>query len=291
MTHIESSGHDNRTCANCSTPLAGRFCSNCGQEGHVQLTVRHFLGEVVEGLTHFDSTFWRTLAPLLFRPGLITERYLAGRRKHYAPPVRTYLVISIVYFLLYSLFTTEHFAVRGVGGAELNAQGCAQMATSLQWLHAILPDIEGSCLRAQADHGGVLSHTISGLLPRVMFVVLPLVALVQYWIQRRRRPLYVENLVFVLHFQSFYYLAGALFLLLTGAVTAIFGSAASSGLSRWLSLILLVWSATYIYVASRRVYQCGVVKALFNILAIALAFTIFWALSVSLMATYVVLRS
>jgi hypothetical protein len=37
--------------------------------------------------------------------------------------------------------------------------------------------------------------------------VLPLVALVQFWIYRRQRPFYLENLVFVLHFQSFYYMA------------------------------------------------------------------------------------
>ena len=289
MTTKESSAPQPLHCANCGAPLAGRFCAKCGQDGHAQLTVRHFFEEVVEGLLHFDSTFWRTLQPLLFRPGLMTEQYLAGRRKYYAPPFRTYLVISVIYFLVSSLFAS-HLVVKTLNGAEFGPQSCALLAQHLQWLSGIFPDIQGACIRAHSDDGRVLEHAIMGLFPRVMFVVLPLVALVQYWIQRRRRPLYVEHLVFVLHFQSFYYLVGALFLLLAGGVTAVLGANAFD-ISSWLSTILLVWSALYLYLAIRRVYACGVVKTLFNLLAAALAYSAFWAVGISVTTLFVILRS
>jgi len=93
-------------CSNCGATLSARYCAKCGQDSHVTLTVRHFMEEFVEGMTHFDSTFWRTFQPLLFKPGLLTEQFLLGKRKSYAPPLRSYLVLSVLYFLLSSFSTT-----------------------------------------------------------------------------------------------------------------------------------------------------------------------------------------
>jgi hypothetical protein len=289
MTQKETSAPQHSNCANCGDPLTGRFCAKCGQDAHVQLTVRHFFEEVVEGLLHLESTFWRTFRPLLFRPGLMTQQYLAGRRKHYAPPFRTYLVISVIYFLLSSVFAAQ-LVVKRMSGEDFGPQSCAILAQNLQWLSGIFPDIQTSCVRAHADEGRTLQHAIVGLFPRVMFVVLPLVALVQYWIQRRRRSLYVENLVFVLHFQSFYYVVGSVFFLLAGGVSAALGPNAFD-ISGWLSTVLLVWSAIYLYLAIRRVYGSGVIKTLFNLLAIAVAYSAFWALGVTITTLLVILRS
>ena len=72
-------------CANCTAPLAGRYCGSCGQDSHVSLSFKHFLHEFVEGLLHVDSTFWRTLRTLVTRPGLLTRHYLDGKRHSYSP--------------------------------------------------------------------------------------------------------------------------------------------------------------------------------------------------------------
>jgi hypothetical protein len=56
-------------------------------------------------------------------------------------------------------------------------------------------------------------------------------------------------------------------------------------------MTLLVWSAVYLYLAIRQVYGCGVVKTLFNLLAIAVAYSAFWALGTSLTTLFVMLRS
>lgn len=88
-------------CANCGAPLAGEYCSNCGQrhEPHVH-TIAHFASEAFESITHADSRLWRTLGYLLTRPGLLTREFFAGRRARYLPPFRLYIVISVVFFLV-----------------------------------------------------------------------------------------------------------------------------------------------------------------------------------------------
>jgi hypothetical protein len=88
-------------CANCGAPLAGEYCTKCGQrhEPHVH-TIAHFASEAFESITHADSRLWRTLGYLLTRPGLLTREFFAGKRARYLPPFRLYIVISVVFFLV-----------------------------------------------------------------------------------------------------------------------------------------------------------------------------------------------
>lgn len=269
-------------CANCGATLVGRYCALCGQDSRTTLTVRHFVAEVVEGLTHFDSSFWRTFMPLLFKPGALTARYLDGKRRSYMPPVRTYLILSIVYFLLLSASGTQQVFSAKPESSEFRPPDCAEFAASVQWLRRWIPDPEAACLRAQRDEGRALASAMNGLLPKMMFLVLPLVALVQYWLHRRRRPWYVEHLVFVLHFQSFFYLAGSFVLLV---------AVAAPGTRGWLELALYVWAAIYLFLATRRVYDAGRIKALLNVLVLAAAYTVFFTIGASIAGIYAFLRA
>jgi Protein of unknown function (DUF3667) len=92
-------------CANCGSPLTGRYCSQCGQRHHDHPVHHfwHFVGEATEDLTHADSRLWQTLFALIFRPGLLTREFLEGRRARYLPPVRLYLVVSVIFFLIVGL--------------------------------------------------------------------------------------------------------------------------------------------------------------------------------------------
>lgn len=91
-----------RYCENCGAVLAGPYCSQCGQRHHDHPVHHfwHFISEAAEDLTHADSRLWQTLRALLFRPGFLTREFLDGRRVRYLPPVRLYLVVSVIFFLI-----------------------------------------------------------------------------------------------------------------------------------------------------------------------------------------------
>ena len=276
-------------CANCDALLADRYCGRCGQDSHASLSFGHFMHELAEGLLHVDSKFWRTLRTLLTRPGLLTAEYLGGKRLAYSPPFRSYLVISIVYFVLASIFAPWTSHVFGPNGQLLTAADCAQMAAHPGWALRFVPDLEGSCVRALSNNARELTGAMQNLLPKVMFVVLPLVALVQYWVYRRQRPLYLENLVFVLHFQSFYFLTSALALLLGAGISAVAGS--TDDVAQTLGFVVYAWSVVYLFIAERRVYRAGVAKVMLGLLALAAAYMIFWALGTSVAGMYAFLRA
>jgi hypothetical protein len=280
-----SPGH----CANCGALLADRYCGRCGQDSHVSLSLGHFLHELVEGLFHVDSRFWRTLRTLFTRPGLITDQYLAGKRNSYSPPFRSYLVISILYFVLASIFDTAGSRVVNTGDREMQASDCAQLAANPGWWLRLVPDLEQSCVRALSNDRRAIDQAMQNLLPKVMFAVLPLVALVQFWVYRRQRPFYLENLVFVLHFQSFYYMASTLALLLAAGIGALVGAGARLG--ELFEFALYLWSVVYLFIAVRRVYSASVLKTVLGLAALAVSYVIFYALGVSAAAMYAFLRA
>jgi len=95
---------ENKTCLNCNYVVENKFCPNCGQENTETRQSFHYLfTHFVEDLTHYDGSFWKTIKGLLFKPGYLTKTYLEGKRKKFVPPVKLYIFISFVTFLLPTL--------------------------------------------------------------------------------------------------------------------------------------------------------------------------------------------
>jgi len=95
-------------CANCKVELVGPFCSKCGQsERSVILFFGSVIMHILEDIFGFDSRVGRTLFPLLFRPGFLTNEYIRGRRVHYVAPLRLYFFISIVFFIMLGFLADE----------------------------------------------------------------------------------------------------------------------------------------------------------------------------------------
>jgi hypothetical protein len=89
-------------CLNCGATLQGRYCQNCGQENlQIKESFGHMMNHAISDYFHFDHQFFHTLNPLLFKPGYLTNEYMGGRRAQYLHPVKMYIFISIVFFLLF----------------------------------------------------------------------------------------------------------------------------------------------------------------------------------------------
>lgn len=99
-------------CLNCGTTLSGQYCGNCGQRARSRLiSIWELLREAFGDLLELDSRLWRTLIPLAIRPGKLTRDYLEGQRARFMPPFRTYLVLSIVFFLVAFFDPREEFGI------------------------------------------------------------------------------------------------------------------------------------------------------------------------------------
>lgn len=94
-------------CLNCGAALTGGYCSICGQEAkNLRRPFFRLSGEAIKSLFELDGRAFRTLFYLLTKPAYLCQEYFDGRRTRYTPPLRLFLVISVSFFLLVSLYST-----------------------------------------------------------------------------------------------------------------------------------------------------------------------------------------
>jgi hypothetical protein len=99
--HVDEEPEPQESCLNCGNTLVGQYCGYCGQRARSRLiSIWELMQEAFGDLFELDSRLWRTLIPLFGRPGALTRDYLLGRRTRFMPPFRTYLVLSIFFFLI-----------------------------------------------------------------------------------------------------------------------------------------------------------------------------------------------
>ena len=216
-------------CRNCNAPLAGKYCSHCGQrESGGELRLSAVAGDILEEFISWDSRFWRTLLPLLFRPGFLTAEFIAGRRARYVPPFRLYLIISFVLFLALSLSAGRADFMRVEIGTpespgsnaelahpQVNSTGDDDIAAgydivradanSLPWLKDIERRVETNLGKISDDPDSFVDMLMDHL-PQMMFLLLPIFALLLRVCYLFSPFYYLEHLVFSLHFHSFAYL-------------------------------------------------------------------------------------
>ncbi|MGE4070415.1 MAG: DUF3667 domain-containing protein [Lysobacterales bacterium] len=110
-----------KSCENCDIPLQGPFCHRCGQPERTP--IRDLLAlsnDALDYLFDVDSRVWRTLLSLFFAPGRLTEAYLAGKRMSFIRPMRIYLVMSALLFVVVNWTSDLNMRVTGDGDVQIN---------------------------------------------------------------------------------------------------------------------------------------------------------------------------
>jgi len=97
----------NENCTNCDVTLVkdSQFCNHCGQKlDALNRSFRKVVADTLHESLDIDGRLMLTLKTLLFQPGKITFDYNKGKRQTYTPPLRMYLVTSILFFLFIAQF-------------------------------------------------------------------------------------------------------------------------------------------------------------------------------------------
>jgi hypothetical protein len=96
-------------CLNCAAQLKGPYCHNCGQpDRHFIRFFPKVLWDMINEAFDLDSRALRTLFPLMFNPGRLSMEYIAGRRARYVNPLRLYIILSVLFFISISIFTSSN---------------------------------------------------------------------------------------------------------------------------------------------------------------------------------------
>jgi hypothetical protein len=159
INHAETA-HAQHRCANCDQPLAGKFCSQCGQKAHVHRSLLHVGEEFLHGITHFEGKAWTTLPMLLFRPGKLTRDYIMGKRTRYIAPVPLFLLVVFLMFFVFS------FAKVNPGGGATDDTGKqltqAEAIKELPKVEAELRDLDRQIAAARSKGDTVALPGLNG---------------------------------------------------------------------------------------------------------------------------------
>jgi len=203
---------------------------------------QHFLYDI----THFDGKFFSTLKYLLFRPGFLSIEYNRGRRTSYLNPIKMYVFTSALFFvLLNTVFhedaptaksTTNRKAFVYEPGADSiaiinndtltkpasdsikyksvaayrKAQQQLPDAEKDSWIEQVIEERRIQRLEKynwntkQADDA--FWKDLSNGISKMMFVLLPLIALLFKLFYRRHNYYYVQHLIFNVHLFIGYYI-------------------------------------------------------------------------------------
>ena len=113
-----------------------------------------------------------------------------------------------------------------------------------------------ACRKIMADGKG-FGQAVYENVPKMMFIFLPLIAMVMFVLYLGSGRYYVEHLLFFVHYHSFFFLAGISVVLLDNIATWFAGTRAENGFDIAESLLgfgLMFYVPYYLYRAMRRVY-------------------------------------
>ncbi len=241
-------------CLNCGGPLTGPFCARCGQKrATIDLTLAEFLRDTTRELTNWDGKIPNTLRVLFLKPGQLTLDFLEGRRARWLAPLRVYLICSVAYLLSGPL--VEAFTPKG------RREMAKVMITNADGSTTVTPEVRKDMeegwparvfgvdrLERAAANPTQINRAVEGLLPKAMFLLLPLFALFTRVVWRRRLPRYPAHLYLALHIHAAWF--GVLVLL-----TIVAGFVASPVLGGIAGVAAFVYTVWYALTSARRVFQ------------------------------------
>lgn len=252
-----------KTCLNCNHVVENKFCPNCGQENIETKQSFHYLfTHFVEDLTHYDGSFWKTIKALLFRPGRLTKEYLAGKRKLYVPPVKLYIFISFVTFLIPNLlpdysFVEEPNPKAKTESKEINDDkidsatvslnngpkiGNLKQLDSIQNVatekekmsrleyYAYKYTLKNKEKTKKAESKEEIKENLKHNFPKVLFLYMPIFAFFLWLFHNKKKWYYFDNGVFTLHYFAFLLLLFTISVVLDWLFALVYSGDAISGL-------------------------------------------------------------
>ncbi|WP_185964449.1 DUF3667 domain-containing protein [Aliikangiella marina] len=245
-------------CANCQAELTGPYCATCGQPQRSRRgTVAYMISEASEDILRFDSKFYKSLLHLMTKPGFLSRQFIEGKRVSILPPIRMYLVISLLFFFVFDIPSpdvkdTNVYIGDILIGKEEKTEGQPTFKlisfdreddkAFTEWFDQFFS--EKMAILKTTDAQVVMDrifNKLEDIVPNVLILFMPIFALLLKLLYLFKRVLYFDHLIFSLHFQSW----------LMISILIIYGLAQYNPWWSALSIVL----PFYLAQAQKRVYQ------------------------------------
>ena len=274
-------------CVSCGSLISGNYCYNCGEKkfNKSEHTIKDFFANGFSVFTHFNMKVLKSIFILVTRPGFLTAEQIKGITVKYAKPAQIFFVINVFYFLFnfgFETFTSpldEYLKHTLYKNQVINLvnEKITENGIPIEKYYEIFYD---------------KIHSLSRLL---IFVIIPMLAVLFQVLYRRLDPYFFDNLIFSTHLLSFILLYLATFLNLIYFISIKishynFNFDTNPLISDWLSFTIVTVSfCIYLFIALKRIYkQKNSITLIKTIISIAGIYSIieFYRLFLFLMVFY-----
>ena len=263
-------------CPNCGTENTDdyKYCKECGQNNtKVHVSFGHFLYDYLGSSYNFDTKVLATLRDLLIYPGRMTIHFNQNKRARYVSPIKFYIFVSFIFFLLYSVEKKrerreELFNAPSGVVFDISADSTSKQAIESEFAEQANDGWMEKQVKQQIkkfdrkEFASMLSEKIDENIPRLMFLLMPLFALLLKLIFRKKKWFYVEHLVLSIHWHTFFFMVS----LLLVAISLIFRVDVPGPIS------LIIFTA-FTLLSFRRVYNEKWIKTIFKTLQLFMLYT------------------
>ncbi|MCE1189322.1 MAG: DUF3667 domain-containing protein [Ignavibacteria bacterium] len=181
---------------------------------------------------HLDSKIFTSLKLLVLSPGKLSSEFIQGKRVTNVPPIRLYVFISFVFFLVFNFVNhfnqgpeTEHGHHPLPSFIKMDSTSMAHLSNKSETeLDSVIN--ADSTSRSKFDHillhqlariinegMEAYTHTLIKYVSYAMFFLMPLFGFYVYLLNRK--SFYIDNLVFSIHIHCFLFLMMTVYFLTT----------------------------------------------------------------------------
>jgi hypothetical protein len=207
-------------------------------------SIKHMAHEALHDLMHFDTKLFKTIPPLLLKPGLLAEKTFKGEQETYVKPFTLFVFLNFVFFIFKSRSLFQYPLDAFMDNAWLKSMVLKTQAE----LH--LP------LEILKERFNMAMHFEQ---KEYLMIMVPCFALLLQLLYVLKRRNYAEHLVFSLYFFAYF----ILFLILIPVVLfCLEWLLNQSGIGAYLKdtdeqTIIIVFTLNFVYLlfAVKRVYK------------------------------------
>jgi len=187
------------------------FCFDCGQENNIKrASIKMLLNDFFSTYFTVNSKLLLTLELLLTKPSFLSIAYLNGEIEGYLRPIRLYVFISFVFFLLSTNVTSYKSTIERINLA-LN-----EIPVTIGDLDdgfnesEKVPKINENAIDRKIEkifsterETTIFFNYMLAKFPIVLFVMIPVLGFLFYLFFYSKTYYYIDHLIFSLHLQCF----------------------------------------------------------------------------------------
>lgn len=227
--------------------MVSRYCHNCGQDlfSGRERSFWEIVYNAFDTIFAFDNKILRTLKYLIFFPGKLSKEYCDGKIIRYVMPSKLFWFITVIFL---ALFTMTVRIEDKLGEIESEDTEVEVIVNEMLIKESGDTGIEGIFDDFQKEDLVKLLEIFGNYFPYIMFLMVPVFALLLQIFFWKKRRFYANQVVFSLHIHSFLFLLFTILLLLG----EIFPNTEFTALWLWIPILYLIVSLYIFYKPKKR---------------------------------------